>query len=146
MEQYKKYGYSALALLIAVAVGYAVGRHLQPAEVKTEIKEVEKVVEKIKKDIVIVEREVRNPDGTVVVDRRTEDRSEEAVRRDSRRSEEIIVSMPAKWRAGVDVKASLTNFVPQYGATVGYRAFGPVWVEASGYQDGTAVIRGVWEF
>lgn len=71
---------------------------------------------------------------------------EEAVRRDSRRSEEIIVSMPAKWRAGVDVKASLTNFVPQYGATVGYRAFGPVWVEASGYQDGTAVIRGVWEF
>lgn len=133
-------------ILIALAVGYAGGRYLQPAEVKTEIKEVEKVVEKIKKDIVIVEREVRNPDGTVVVDRRTEDRSEEAVRRDSRRSEEIIVSMPAKWRAGVDVKASLTNFVPQYGATVGYRAFGPVWVEASGYQDGTAVIRGVWEF
>lgn len=142
----KQYTYIGLGVLIALAIGYAGGRYLQPAEVKTEIREVEKVVEKIKKDIVIVEREVRNPDGTVVVDRRTEDRSEEAVRRDTRREEEIIVSMPAKWRAGVDVKASLSNLVPQYGATVGYRVLGPVWVEASGYQDGTASLRAVWEF
>ena len=87
-----------------------------------------------------VTRRVVLPDGT-----RTTERVTDTVKKENENTL-TLTKLPAKWRAGVDVKASLTNFVPQYGATVGYRAFGPVWVEASGYQDGTASLRAVWEF
>lgn len=143
MKQYKNI---AIAVLVALGLGYAIGRHLQPAEIKTEIKEVEKVVEKIKKDIVIVERETRNPDGTVIIDRETRDRSEEAIRRDTRREEDTEINNKAQWKANLHVKSSISSLVPQYGASVERRILGPVWVGVGAYQDGTANVSVGWEF
>lgn len=142
----KQYKFVLIAILFALGIGYGVGRHLQPAEIKTEIKEVEKIVEKIKKDIVIVEREVRQPDGTVIVDRETRDRSEEAIRRDTRREEETEINNKAQWKANIHVKSSISNLVPQYGASVERRILGPVWVGVGAYQDGTANVSVGWEF
>lgn len=135
------------ALVVALLAGYSVGRYFQPAEIKTEIKEVEKVVEKIKKDIVVVEREVKNPDGTVVIDRRTEDKSEEAVSRDTKREEKQEVSKKLPdWKVNALAKSSLSNIAPQYGALLERRILGPVWVGVGGFQDGTATLSVGFEF
>lgn len=135
------------AVLVALALGYGIGRYLQPAEIKTEVREVEKVVEKIKKDIVIVERETKSPDGTVVIDRRTEDRSEEAVSRDTRKDEKSeITAYKPQWRVSALAKAKLDAIIPQYGAHVDRRILGPVWLGVGAYQDGTAQVSVGWEF
>lgn len=58
--------------LILLALGYGIGRYLQPADVVTEVHEVVKEVEVIKKDVVTVIKE--NPDGskeTTITDRTT---------------------------------------------------------------------------
>lgn len=139
--------YVILGLLIAILLGYGIGRYIQPAEVKTETKVVEKVVERVKKDITIVERETKLPDGTVIVDRRTEDKSSETSRSD-RSSEQTVTVTKAKsqWTASAGAKISLNDFKPAYGAKVGYRAIGPVWVELGGFSDGTGMMFITYEF
>lgn len=138
----KKFG----PIMLMIAVAYAVGRYAQPPEIKTEIKMVEKVVERIKKDIVIVEREIKNPDGTTTIDRRTEDRSTETSDRSSRSEEKTQISAAKKWRAGAGVKTQISNLTPSYGVGVGYRVLGPFWIDVAGYSDGTATAHISFEF
>lgn len=123
-----------IQLLVALAVGYGLGRYLQPAEVRTETKEVVKEVEKIKRDIVIVEREIKNPDGTITIDRRTEDKSEEAVTRDKKsESESIVKAAKPDWKVDVIAQASKLEPSPEsYGVHVSRRILGSVFIGAYG--------------
>jgi hypothetical protein len=126
---------SIVSLMAGLLIG-AVIVYFQFPRIETKI-EVQKETETQTRTVT---RRVVLPDGT-----KTTERITDTVKKENENTLTLTKSQ-SKWRAGVDVKASLTNLVPQYGATVGYRAFGPVWVEASGYQDGTAVVRAVWEF
>lgn len=66
---------TALALLVVGVAGYGIGRYVQPAKVQIKKEQVIKEVEVERRNVVVVERETRNADGSVVIDRRTEDRS-----------------------------------------------------------------------
>lgn len=104
-----------LCVLSAVAAAAAVKRYLPTEVIKTEIKEVEKIV-------TVVHRE-KKPDGTIVEDEtRTEDR---------KTNTDTVASKPAapppNWFVSVQY---LPDSTPGYGVSVNRRILGPVFIGA----------------
>lgn len=119
----------AIGVLVAAGLGYAFGRYAQPArvEIKKEIEIQEKEV--VKHDTVIVEKETKLPDGTVVKEKRTEDKTVESRKSDSKEKEStLIVSAKPQWRAGALAGYDLNQFKPVYGGEVERRILGPIFV------------------
>lgn len=113
-------------LIITAVVGiiaYSVGRWAVPPKIETKIEVVEKEV--IKRDVQIVEREVKRPDGTTIVDRTTVDRSTKLTDKES--SKETIVTNLPKWHVSAGVIASLDSLkTPSYIVTVEKNLFATV--------------------
>lgn len=116
----------ALILLISVTIAFAVGRYTKPAEVVT------KEVEVVKKDVVTVVRTVKSPDGTVVRERRTEDRSETNTSR-----EVEVKSHTPEWKAALMAGYSFKQGREVYGASIQKNFIGPISLGAWGLSDGT---------
>jgi hypothetical protein len=121
-----------IAVLVCLGLGYAVGRYLQPAQVET--REVIKEVEKIKRDVVIIERKVTKPDGTVVEEKTTTDKSKIETAKSSDKSRKE--SRRNDWLVGAGVEAQLSNLNPVYRLEIQRRILGPVLVGASARTDG----------
>lgn len=113
-------------LIIAAVVGavaYSVGRWAMPPKIETKIEVVEKEV--IKRDVQIVEREVKQPDGTTIIDRTTVDRSTKLTDKESTK-ETIVTNLP-KWHVSAGVIASLDSLkTPSYIITVEKNLFATI--------------------
>lgn len=117
---------SIIALIILTGVAYGIGRYLQPAEVIT--KEVVKEVEVIKKDVKIVERIIKRPDGTIIEDRTTEDRTSTEIKKETDKSTQIVALKP-QWHIHGMAGTSVRNFGEiNYGFGVERRILGSLFV------------------
>lgn len=119
--------YMLLGGLVLLLVGYGVGRYLQPAEVRTEIKEVEKQVVKTKNNVVTVVKEVTNKDGTSTKETTITDRTEtvDSTKKSKEEHTEIVATKPQyriRGGAGYDFKDN----APQYVAGFEKRFWGPL--------------------
>lgn len=125
---------SAIVLLVSAAVGYGIGRYIQPAEVKikteTKIKTVEIEVEKNKKEVRTIVREIVKPDGTTKKETITENISENKksnTSKDKKISKEKKVTKNLKPQWKVQVQADLSNSsFDSYRVGVERRVFGPI--------------------
>lgn len=116
-----------IAVVVLLGLGYGAGRYLQPADIKTEIKEVVKEVEVVKKDVITKIIERKNTDGsitkeTVITDKTTIDKESE-----KKRDEVVaIINQKPQYRisggAGFDFKEK----EPQYVIGFEKRFWGPV--------------------
>ncbi len=100
-----------LTVLLSASGGYFLRQYTAPIETST----VEKIVNRDK--IVTVVRRVKNPDGTVVTDRRTE------VDRNREKDIQKTVVVPKDWLVGVGSTLDRT-----YSAQVQRRVLGPVFL------------------
>lgn len=112
---------------VLVLAGYGVGRYLQPAEVRTEIKEVEKQVVKTRNNVVTVVKETTNKDGTTTKETTITDKTEtvDTTKKSSESSTEIVATKPqyrVRGGAGYDFKDNS----PQYVVGFEKRFWGPV--------------------
>ena len=115
-----------ISIVAVAALAYATGRYLQPA--KVEIKEVEKIVEVIKRDVHTVIREVVRPDGSKEVVTVIDDKTRETNKKESSK-ETIITNIKPQWR--VQGIADLTHLAaPVYGVGIERRILGPVFAGA----------------
>lgn len=135
-----------ISIVLALG-GYAVGRYLQPPEVVT--KEVEKIkeVEVVKRDVKTIIKEVVRPDGSKETVTTIDESTRENTRRQADTSKETTIT-PAKprWKAGANVKASLTNVLPVYGVQIERRILGPFYVGVQGWADSTVAVSVSMEF
>lgn len=102
--------------LVLLLVGYGVGRHLQPAEVRTEIKEVEKQVVKTKNNVVTIVKETTNKDGTTTKETTITDKTEivDSTKKSSESKSETIALKPQyriRGGAGYDFKDNSPQYV-----------------------------------
>jgi hypothetical protein len=119
-----------ILLLITFAGGVYYGRgqkQIEVREVKVQGETVEKVVEKIVEKVRTVK-----PDGTVEEREITKDvlkdTTERTVSVDREKKETPILP---KWSVGGGVISSYSKLLPpSYYGSVGYRALGPIWIEA----------------
>jgi hypothetical protein len=128
---------SIIAGILLVLIGYATGRYLQPAQIETQIKEVIKEVEVVKKDTVTVVHEVKRPDGTVEIDTRTEDKSVITTQTDKKTEQQsIITNIKPQWKASGLAAVDFNNDRRlTYGISVERRLLGPVFVGVQGYDN-----------
>lgn len=142
---FKKHKTIIFVGFILLALGYLIGRYLQPAKIEIKKEEVIKEVEVLKKDIKIVEREVVRPDGTKEKERIIEDRSQETVKKEKESKEKTSVSNKPDWK--VSGIAGIDNFGQNvYGLQVERRVFGPVFVGVVGLTSKTAGLTISFEF
>jgi len=148
MENLKVYLIGGVILL---GLGYGVGRYLQPPEVRTEIKEVEKQVVKTKTNVVTVVKETTNKDGTTTKETTITDRTEttDTTKRSSESLTEISSKPQYRVRggAGYDFKDNS----PQYVAGFEKRFWGPVSLGLEGTVKSSMEFKSVnvtasWEF
>jgi len=92
MKTLQKYAKIGLIGLILLALGYGLGRYIQPAKIETKIEQVVKEVEVVKKNIVVKERIIKQKDGTEITERTTEDRSTETTDKKSESSSSTVVT------------------------------------------------------
>lgn len=102
--------------LVLLLVGYGVGRYLQPAEVRTEIKEVEKQVVKTKNNVITVVKETTNKDGTTTKETTITDKTEtiDTTKKSKEENTEIIALKPQyriRGGAGYDFKDNSPQYV-----------------------------------
>lgn len=114
--------------LVLLALGYGLGRYLQSPKEITKIQEVEKEV--IKKDIVIVTKEVKHPDGTVETTTTSTDNSTEVINK----NKDVFISKNTEkqWfiSAGYGRGSALGDTIIT--ASVNRRMIGPYFLGASG--------------
>lgn len=140
-----------IGLSVALVVGYGVGRYLQPAEIRVKKEQVIKEVEVVRKDIVIVEHEVKRPDGTTTIERRTEDRSVERTDTNTQNKEETrIVNTKPQWKiqGGIGMNyssAQLDSLKPIYSVGVERRILGPIFVGIQANTDKYIGFTASWE-
>ena len=113
--------------VVLLGLGYGVGRYLQPAEVKIEIKEVEKQVVKTKTNVVTVVKETTNKDGTTTKETTITDKTEivDTTKKSKEENTEIVAIKPQyriRGGAGYDFKDNS----PQYVIGGEKRFWGPV--------------------
>lgn len=124
MNNYVKLGVGAI---IVFAVGAGTALYVRPATVVTKTEEVVKEVDRVKKDVVVVEHEVKRPDGTVEIDRTTTDKSTETSKKESdTKSSTVVTNAKPQWKAQALAGLSLDKLVPVYGAGVERRIIGPI--------------------
>lgn len=152
MSIFKKYQNMAIVGVLLLSVGYGVGRFLQPAIVKIKKEEVIKEVEVVKKDIVVVEKETRLPDGTIIVDRRTEDKSTESTKKDtSKKEDSVVVMQKAQYRVRGGVGFDFDAKSAQYSVGGEKRFWGPLSlgvdvVVGSSFGVKGGMVTASWEF
>lgn len=117
-----------IILLAMTGIGYGAGRYLQPAEIKTEVKEVVKEVEVVKHDVKTVTDTVERPDGTKETHTVTEDHTVDRTKKDSTKdSTTVIDSLKPQWRVEAMAGTGLHDFGlnPTYIVGAQRRILGP---------------------
>jgi len=116
-----------ISALLLLGVGYGVGRYLQPAEVKIEIKEVIKEVEVENRNVVTIIREIERPDGTREIETRIVDKTTIEKDRTASRSEvKTVRALKPQWKVGAMVgQSDFLRGGTIYGAQVERRILGP---------------------
>jgi len=135
------------AILLA-GISYGVGRYLQPAEVKIEIKEIIKEVEIEKRNVVTIIREIVRPDGTKEVETRIVDKTTTEKDKTEMRSEiKKVKALKPQWRASImaGIDGSFKNPII-YGAQIERRILGPFSLGVWGMTNKTAGFSVSWEF
>jgi len=118
-----------IAALLLSGIGYGVGRYLQPSEVRTEVREVVKEVEVVKKDVVTIIKEKKNTDGSVETVTTITDKTTIDKERDEAREEiKSVINLRPQWRVQGSVGASKISDLasPIYGVGIEKRILGPV--------------------
>lgn len=133
-----------LSILVALGLGYGVGRHLQPAKIETKTKE----IEVIKHDIKTVTKIVERPDGTketviVVDDKTVEDRTKE--------SSTVVVNTKPQYRLRGGFGYDVERKGMEYSGGFEKRFWGPLSLGVEARLDGNSKLQGgevtaSWEF
>ncbi len=113
--------------IVALALAFASGRYLTPAEIqeKEVIKEVIKEVVKTEKEYIT--RETKRPDGTVIKEVIVTDKKEIAKEQSKEESKEKIVkNEKPNYKASVIPKYSFETKQITYSGSIEKRIFGPV--------------------
>lgn len=105
-----------LLYAVLIPLGITVNRYLHPAEVRTEIKEVEKQVVKTRTNVVTQIKETTNKDGTVTKETVITDKTEivDSTKKSKEEHTEIIALKPQyriRGGAGYDFKDSSPQYV-----------------------------------
>lgn len=121
---------TALLITLSVALlAYAFGRYAQPEKV------VVKEVEVVKRDVRTVVKTVKQPDGTVIRERVTEDKTQTA-----KSNETVTVNQGSKVKLNALVGWSFDERKEVYGVMIQKDMFGPVSIGAFGLSDKTVGI------
>lgn len=126
-----------VAGVLLALVGYGTGRYLQPAkvEIKKEIEIQEKVV--TKKDVVVVERTEKRPDGTIIIDRKEVDKSQiEGSVNVSQKESTVTSKESAKNRVRIGVSTIDFKLIPMYTYGIERRIAGPISIGVQGSTQG----------
>lgn len=127
-----------IIVFVVGLLGYAFGRYLQPAKVVTETvveKEIVEVeVEKIKKEVRTIVKEIVKPDGTTETTTTTEEiaESKKKTKKEEASKEQelkIVENLKPQWKAQVLVGLEDIN-VPSYRVGIERRIFGPIFAGA----------------
>lgn len=116
----------ALIFLSAIAVSYSVGRYLQPEKV------VVKEVEVIKRDVKTVVKTIKQPDGTIIRERTTEDKTQT-----NKSNETVVTNQGSKVRINAIAGWSFEHKKEIYGLMVQKDILGPISVGVFGMSDKT---------
>lgn len=141
-----------IGLILLLGVGYGIGRYAQPAEVRTEIKEVEKEVVKTKTDVVTIIKEIKNKDGsvtteTVITDKTTIDSQTDKTREQLTE----IINVKPQYRIRAEAGFDLQKEEPQYAIGLEKRFMGPLSLGITGTVSNSmkfksANLTASWEF
>lgn len=139
--------------LLVGALSFGAGYYSTPEKVvvKKEIQEVIKEVERVKTDVVVVEKETKSPDGTVVVERRTEEKTSRESKSNTAVNENSLsqteTGVQPEWRLGVKMDFKEHEFVDYVDSiTIERRMLGPIWAGVSVDQSRTISLAVSWEF
>lgn len=142
----------AISIVVLVGLGYGVGRYLQPAEVKTEIKEVVKEVQVEKKDVVTIIKERKNTDGSVTTETVITDKTTIASETEKSREEiSEVINIKPQYRIRAETGYDFDTKNPQYTIGAEKRFWGPLSLGLSGTVDQSMEFKAVnitasWEF
>jgi len=128
----------AIMVLVALGLGYAVGRYVQPASIKIVKEEVIKIVDRINKDVVTIIEKITRPDGTVEEKTTIIDKTQyEHYQQQQTNESTTIVSQKAQWKVQGLAGIRIDDFRgPQiYGVGIERRIIGPVFVGVWGNTD-----------
>lgn len=137
-----------LGAMLLLALGYGIGRHVQPARVEIKREVQLKEVEVIKKDVVIVEKEIVRPDGTIEKERTEIDKSKyESEKNFSEKESTLIVGSKPQWKVQASTNFKNNNVAgPLYGLGVERRIIGPIFVGGFVNADKQVGLSLSWEF
>ena len=142
----------AIGVLVLLGAGYGIGRYLQPAEVKTEIKIVEKEVVVEKKDVVTVIKETKNSDGTITKETVITDRTtiEAETNKTTEAIKEVIAQKP-QYRIRLESGYDFNQKQQQHALGLEKRFWGPLSLGVAGTVDQNMGFKSAnltvsWEF
>lgn len=122
--------------VISLLVGAGIVNYAFPPKVETKIQEVTKEVEVIKRDIVVVTEKVTQKDGTIVEKTRTEDKSIDTSKKDTKASSETTVTNEKQYRVSVRAGAKgIINPEVIYSLGIEKKLIGPLNVGVHGSTD-----------
>ena len=114
-----------IALLVAIGIGYGVGRYLQPSEVITKTEKIEVEVDKERVEYRTIVRYIKRPDGTEIKEEVKEEiKEKEHSSTKKEKKLKIVKNFKPQWKA--QVAATLDAFNPtDYRVGVEKRVIGP---------------------
>lgn len=129
----------AISGFVLLALGYGIGRYVQPAN----IKEVEKEVVKTQHDVVTVVKEIKRPDGTIEKEIRTEDKTS---KEKSKESVVEIKNNKPDWKVHALYGKNIDDMKDVYGIQVDRRIMANISVSVWGNTSKTIGIGIGYEF
>jgi len=129
MDNIKKYSLISLfSLLFGVGISYL----YLPPKIETKFEQIVKEVEVIKKDIVYVTKKITTPDGTVIEETRTEDKTVVESETNVVTKSETSTDNRKQWKIGITAGASPSDLKNKesilYGISIEKRYIGPFFV------------------
>ena len=114
-----------IVAIILVSMGYGAGKYANPAKVETKIVEVEKEKIVVKTNVVVKTKEIKRPDGTVITETDTTDKSTTATDIDKEMSNtNLVINAKPNYMVSGVMGSNTSNVDFSYGVKLDKRAVG----------------------
>ena len=111
----------AISAIILLALGYVAGRFTTPAKVETKVVEVEKEKVVTKTNVVTKTKEVTKPDGTIIKETETEDKSVSKTENTKENTSTVVVTSKPRNIVGGLYGKNTKDFDASYGGSFAKR-------------------------
>ena len=126
-----------VAGLLLVALGYGFGRYAVPAKVEEQKQVDVQKSDNINKDVIVVKHEVKRPDGTIIIDTTTQDKSTIVKNTNSEETDtKITTNAKPQWSIGAMAGVKYDTLAqPNYTVNIERRIIGPIFAGVYGRTD-----------